>query len=208
MQGVQALKHILQSGRKASDVREPSRGSLSSAPFSDISQVIIGGDSAGGHLALGVIAASIHSHDGIPALELGSPLRGAILISPWTSFSADTRSYHDNIDKDIVTVDGMVIMRDEFVSSLSKDDFAEPAQTDAKWWANAPVNSVINLAGTHELFFDHIMDLGVKLKEAGLNVQTVECAQQVHVDCILDAQTGFEPGPMSLALWDWLEEAL
>ena len=102
----------------------------------------------------------------------------------------------------------MVGMRDDFLSSLNKDEFAEPAQADSGWWANAPVSSILNLCGGHELFLDYIKDLGAKMKEANLNVQTVECPEQVHIDCILDAQTGFGPGPMTVAVWDWLAKVL
>ena len=173
-----------------------------------MSQIIVGGDSAGGNLALGIISASLHSHAGIPASKLDSPLRGALLISPWTSFSADAQSYAENIDKDIVTKEIMVGLRDDFFSSQGKDEFAEPAQADSEWWANAPVDSILNLGGAYEIFWDYIEDLGAKMKEAKLNVETVECPKQVHIDCILDAQAEFEPGPMSLAIWEWLRKIL
>ena len=175
---------------------------------SNVLQVIVGGDSAGGNLALGIISASLHSHAGIPDLKLESPLRGALLISPWSSFSSDSNSYAENIDKDIVTKEIMVSLRDDFLTSLGKDEFAEPSQADAAWWANAPVDSILNLGGAYEIFWDYIEDLGVKMKEAKLNVQTVECEKQVHIDCILDAQAELETGPMSLAIWDWLRKIL
>ena len=155
-----------------------------------------------------MISASIHSHAGIPALKLDSPLRGALLISPWTSFSSDAKSYTKNAEKDIVTVDVMVGLRDDFISPGTKDEFAEPDLANSKWWANAPVSSILNLAGGYEIFLDYINDLGVKMKEAGLNVQTVECPQQVHIDCVLDAQSELSPGPMSLAIWDWFAKLL
>lgn len=206
MQTVQALKHILQTGHKPSNVRDTLH--THTILVSNVRQVIIGGDSAGGNLALGIISASLHSHAGIPDLKLESHLRGALLISPWTSFSADGNSYTENIDKDIVTKEIMVGLRDDFVSSMDKDEFAEPAQADSAWWANAPVDSILNLGGAYEIFWDYIRDLGVKMKEAKLNVETVECEKQVHIDCVLDAQAGFEPGPMSLAIWEWLRKIL
>ena len=102
----------------------------------------------------------------------------------------------------------MTGLRDDFVNSLDKDEFAEPAQADAAWWKDAPVKSILNLAGAHELFLDYIKDLGGKMKEAGLNVKTVECEKQVHIDCVLDAQAGFEPGPMTRAIRGWLGSVL
>ncbi|KIY02107.1 uncharacterized protein Z520_02245 [Fonsecaea multimorphosa CBS 102226] len=189
-QAVQALVTVLQSGRKPSDV-------------------IIGGDSAGGNLAVGILSAAIHSHAGIPTLKLDTPLKGALLISPWIDLSVgSSKSWIENKDRDIVST----AIIPELVKNLASDDerneFSDPARADSKWWAGAPVSSILALAGMHELFYDDIRAFCQKLKEAGLNVETVECPQQVHIDCILDAQSGLEHATMSHAIWDWLKKVL
>ncbi|EXJ65787.1 uncharacterized protein A1O5_11028 [Cladophialophora psammophila CBS 110553] len=189
-QAVQALKTVLQSGRKPSDV-------------------IIGGDSAGGNLTLGILSATKHSHPGIPWLELASPLKGALLISPWVDLSVGTsKSWIENKDKDIVSTTIIPELVGNLVSDDERGEFSDPARADSKWWADTPVSSILALAGTHELFCDDIREVCHKLKEAGLNVEAVECPKQVHIDCMLDAQSGLEHGAMSHAIWDWLKKVL
>ena len=209
MQVVQALKYVMETGRQAQDVRTSVRidWAMQVQRINDY-QIIIGGDSAGGNLTLGVISASTHSHEGIPSLKLDKPLRGALLISPWTSFSTEAKSSTENADKDIVAANSTYIFRDDLISAGTKDEFAEPDLASSKWWADAPVSSILNLSGGYEIFRDYINDLGAKMKEAGLNIQTVECPQQVHIDCVLDSQSGLEPGPMTYAIWDWLAKIL
>jgi hypothetical protein len=70
------------------------------------------------------------------------------------------------------------------------------------------VESVLNLAGTHEVFHDDIVELGEKMAGGGVQVRTLECERQVHVDCILDAQMGMEVGRMSMGVWEWLGDVL
>jgi len=188
-QVVQAVNHLLQTGRQPSDI-------------------IVGGDSAGGNLALAPISAALHGHSAIPSLKLDGPLKGALLISPWVSFSQDSKSYAANVDKDIVTPGPTRELSDGFfVAGQDKNDaFAEPALGDHTWRKHAPVSSILALAGAHELFQDDILAFGKTLKEAGINAETVECPQQVHVECVLDAQSGLEHGPMSTATWEWLSK--
>lgn len=71
-----------------------------------------------------------------------------------------------------------------------------------------PVRKILNVWGALEMFRDHIATFGQRLQMAGNSINNVECPMQVHIDCILDAQTGLEPGPMSVKIWEWLLEVL
>ncbi|OAG42057.1 hypothetical protein AYO21_03792 [Fonsecaea monophora] len=189
-QAVLALKTVLQSGRKPSDV-------------------IVGGDSAGGNLAVAILSATAHSHPGIPSLKLDAPLKGALLVSPWIDLSVGTsKSWVENKDKDIVSANIVDPLVNNLVSKDERNEFTDPARADSKWWSGAQVSSILTLAGTHELFFDDIVKFSQKLKAGGLNEELVECPQQVHIDCFLDAQSGLEHGTMSHAIWDWLKKLL
>ena len=66
----------------------------------DPSSIVIGGDSAGGNLALSLLSHILHPRPDTPRLTLTSPLRGALLISPWVNFSTKHSSYVRNAGKD------------------------------------------------------------------------------------------------------------
>ncbi|KAH0828234.1 putative 6-hexanolactone hydrolase [Fonsecaea pedrosoi] len=174
-----------------------------------INPVIVGGDSAGGNLAVAILSATAHSHPGIPSLKLDAPLKGALLVSPWIDLSVGTsKSWVENKDKDIVSANIVDPLVNNLVSKDERNEFTDPARADSKWWSGAQVSSILTLAGTHELFFDDIVKFSQKLKAGGLNEELVECPQQVHIDCFLDAQSGLEHGTMSHAIWDWLKKLL
>ncbi|RVX70379.1 hypothetical protein B0A52_05878 [Exophiala mesophila] len=182
MQAVQSLKYLIQSGRKASEI-------------------IISGDSAGGNLALGVLSATRHSREGIPSLNLDTNLRGAALISPWVCLNSKSASVQQNQDKDIVTAAIQDGLREELITPSETDEFAEAIRAPTEWWTGTPVDSILCLAGSDEIFRDDIVTTAGVLRKAGLRVESVVCRDQIHVDCILDAQSGLEVGDMSHAYW-------
>jgi acetyl esterase/lipase len=68
-------------------------------------QVFIGGDSAGGNLALAVLSHILHPHPKFGdelRIKLSAPLAGAILTSPWVKFPTDDASATRNEGSDFV----------------------------------------------------------------------------------------------------------
>ncbi|BAE66241.1 unnamed protein product [Aspergillus oryzae RIB40] len=47
--------------------------------------ILLGGDSAGGNLAVGVLSHLSSPHEAIAKLDVQEPLAGTVLIAPWTS---------------------------------------------------------------------------------------------------------------------------
>lgn len=114
----------------------------------------------------------------------------------------------ENIDKDIVTLAIQGGLRDELIKPDEMDEFAEAIRAAPEWWTDTPVDSILCLAGSDEIFRDDIITTANVLRKAGLKVESVVCRDQIHIDCILDAQTGLETGDMSHAFWDWLRAVL
>lgn len=85
-----------------------------------------------------------------------------------------------------------------------RDNYSEPMRADSSWWKNLPAKQTLNVIGDYEMFRDDLAEFGKTLKQAGVDVIDVHCPMQVHIDCILDAATGMEPGPMSKEIWKWL----
>lgn len=134
-----------------------------------------------------------------------------MLISPWTCFQTDTPSWKENIDKDIITREFHKALVGDFLSvdhARKTDPFGQPFEAEPGWWKDAEVGSILNLAGTNEVFRDHICQLGQTMAQAGLNIETIQCPEQIHIECILDSLSQLEPGPMSEAVWQWLEDVL
>lgn len=168
-------------------------------------QIIIGGDSAGGNLSLGMMSIIKHSPPFVSPLELDSPVAGVLLICPWVSFESSSGSYSDNASKDVHAAAQMHEWADDFVSLEERNNYSEPMIADTDHWRNLNCKDILILRGDYEIFRDDIEELGQNLEKAGVNVKSVNCARQVHIDCILDSQTGLESGPMSSAVWEWLE---
>ncbi|KAL5313072.1 hypothetical protein ACEPPN_019499 [Leptodophora sp. 'Broadleaf-Isolate-01'] len=172
------------------------------------SNVVIGGDSAGGNLTLGLASVLTHPCPGIEPLAIPEKLRGMLLISPWVSFETSSASYEMNKGFDVFTAESMQELARDFVLDEERNNWTEPIRADVDWWQNLPAEQVLNVFGSHEVFRDGDKQLGDTLKQAGVAIKSVECPSQVHVDCILDAQTGFEAGPMSTEIWQWLGTVL
>ncbi|KAJ5958127.1 uncharacterized protein N7479_005277 [Penicillium vulpinum] len=169
------------------------------------SRIVVAGDSAGANLALSLMSHILHPLDGIPVVKFEGALKGLLLISPWVCFNGDNASYEENKDRDIVNPTVMKSMADDFVDPAQKTEYSEPIIASSSWWRGMPVESILNVFGAYELFRDHIATFGRTLEEAELRVENVACPLHVHIDCILDAQTGMQPGIMGITTWKWLE---
>lgn len=167
--------------------------------------MVIGGDSAGGNMSLGLISEIMHPLAGLaPPLSLETPLAGVLLISPWVSFSNEFRSFHVNTPTDICTPALLDQMVDAFVLPKDRNNWSEPYLADQSWWTGFPAKDVLNIWGELEMLQDPVKEVGCKLSKAGVEITNVECPLHVHVDCMLDAQSGLEYGLMATEIWDWL----
>ncbi|VDC03389.1 unnamed protein product [Peniophora sp. CBMAI 1063] len=74
-QAIAALAYLLAQGTKASNI-------------------VLVGDSAGGNLILQLVSHILHPMAGLPPPPiLSKPLAAIVLVSPWTSYSDDYRSF-------------------------------------------------------------------------------------------------------------------
>lgn len=125
----------------------------------------MGGDSAGGHLALGLMSHISHPHPGLARLESsGNGLRGVMLVSPWVTFDQNAPSFTSNKSKDNLTRRGLEKWSNAYMSSAEDDFYNAPLSAPGEWWQNLPAESVLVLAGADELMVDDIRDITQKLK--------------------------------------------
>ncbi|UPK95747.1 hypothetical protein LCI18_006682 [Fusarium solani-melongenae] len=168
------------------------------------SNIVIGGDSGGGNLALAVLSIINHPTNPFSTLQLDEPLRGAFLISPWVSFSVRSQSFRENAGKDFLN-DGLILeWAEAYAPSPVRDGYSEPLRNDEGWWRGLPAKAVLILAGGDEVFCDDIQELGQRMAESGTPTTMVTCPNHSHEECIQDAKTGLAAGPMASSVWEWL----
>lgn len=130
---------------------------------------MIGGDSAGGNLALALLSHILHPHPDVPVkLQLSEPLAAAFLISPWVNFATTDDSFRRNEETDIV-VKGMVgRWSGAFLGGAPLDNYNQPSMADGKWFGNlqSVAKDVLIWGGGGEILFDSIDAVAKNLKDA------------------------------------------
>lgn len=154
------------------------------------SSILVGGDSAGANMLLGMLAHVITPHPSVPPLELTEDLRGALLISPWAKFDCAAESYARNEKLDYVSEE---ILRPLVTMAQPKagEVWAETVRGDADFWRKKPVKRMLFTAGAKEVFLDDATDAALRLgaTRGDLNapVSLYVAENEVHVHAILEA---------------------
>ena len=121
-------------------------------------QIIIGGDSAGGNLALGLLLHLLHPHPSIAPIELFKPLCGAFVSSPWGEFDTSAPSYTRNQAKDLLKVPTLKRWAAAFLGGAEGDEYNQPFRAPLGWWADLPskVEAMLVTTGADELMADDV----------------------------------------------------
>lgn len=186
----------------------------------DPSDIILGGDSAGGNLTIGVLSHLAHPHPEIPALTLPNKIHGAMLLSPWVSFNNHTPAFTTNAEKDCF--DGRSLHRwsSAFLGSESPyagDFYSEPVTAPASWWED--VASVLSEAfiwgGGNEILIDGIEEFARRFQKGfgsrGGRVDTVVTPGAAHMEPILELLIGYKKDSgtgSTYAVKDWVKAKL
>ncbi|KAJ5561653.1 hypothetical protein N7535_003885 [Penicillium sp. DV-2018c] len=161
-QAVEALRHII-----VTTGRSPSN-------------VIIGGDSAGGNLATATLLHLSHPHPEIEPLELDAPLAGVFAYAPWVSFGTEWPSMESNRWKDIITPGCLIGWAKEYVGSRGKDNWNEPLNAPTEWWAGARTERIMILAGEDEILLSPVGELVKKIREVFPEIKYVVGTGESH----------------------------
>ncbi|KAK5275609.1 hypothetical protein LTR16_012315, partial [Cryomyces antarcticus] len=98
------------------------------------SDIIIGGDSAGGNLTLALMSHLLHPHPKLPKLELSEPLRAAVLISPWVRFATTDDSARRNATSDMLPPAAAQRWSEAFLGGARLDEYNQPTIADDDWF--------------------------------------------------------------------------
>ncbi|PYI27790.1 lipase/thioesterase family protein [Aspergillus indologenus CBS 114.80] len=175
------------------------------------SQILLGGDSAGGNLVGAVLAHIAHPHPDLPSLSLSDgpdrQIRGAIMIAPWTSLDQTIlpEDVAASIDLDESQIDsrGDIITpavggpwARAYMGTGKHDYYTDLSTAPTDWLASFPVAKVLVCAGGREIILPFIAAFAKKLQE-GLGPDRVEL-------CVGEGEGHVAP-IYNLALGEWGE---
>ncbi|KAL3479762.1 Alpha/Beta hydrolase protein [Aspergillus californicus] len=186
-QSVHALRYILSQGSRDPDT------------------VVIGGDSAGGNLALSVLLHLTHPHPEIDPLPLqgGKNLAGVFGFAPWVSFSLDGESIAANRYKDVIPPEGLKSWSLGYLGKNRESDaWSEPAKAPTEWWADARTKRLLILAGRDEIMFSSVEKFAERVKTVFPQTTYVVGYDETHVSAVY-SNTVLE-GQQARGLKNWL----
>lgn len=185
--------------------------------------VIIGGDSAGGHLALSLLSHLMHPQPQCELLSLQTPLAGVFLISPWVTDKTESESFRWNARIDMLSSNLVRRSAGDFVSPSEAEaervrghGWAMPMHAGPGWWEGlgGVVTNLYITAGEQELFRDHIVEFGDHLRTELSLVGGEMPAIQLHVDpgeahdhILVSCLQGQMDAPSMKRLVQWMKRA-
>lgn len=126
-----------------------------------LENIVIGGDSAGGNLVLGILSHMSHPHPhpdfsaGLGSCFMGDgSLCGALMLSPWVSNDRTWPSVRRNKLKDCVTTVPTDISTEHFLGVNDDwDNYNEPLRAP-EWWAGVKSRNLLIVSGEDEIMTD------------------------------------------------------
>ncbi|KAJ7042809.1 Alpha/Beta hydrolase protein [Mycena alexandri] len=167
------------------------------------------GDSAGANLLLQVLSHILHPRSDVPEIRLGAPLRGVLLISPWTNLSADSKSHTENDGRDFLSKAPITLWGAQILADVPEADIAyvETVRAPDGWFqgVDAVVERVLVTAGGAELLRDDVVVVGEVLKKHHPKTELVIQKNGLHEDMYLDFAAGEKKlGSLTPLIVEWL----
>ncbi|CAK41906.1 catalytic protein [Aspergillus niger ATCC 1015] len=180
------------------------------------SDIVFGGDSAGGHLSLSLMA-HLHRHYQSNEVKknlihLQSPVKGCFLVSPLSSFDFSTPSYQRWFSADILTrkvVDewGRYLVNNSPWHEEISAGYGWGMALDVpdSWWDGfTAVDSILVTGGYEEVFSDHIQLLGETLKTKCKGNVALHMSNETHDGPLMDFEARRPPSETTRAIRDFI----
>lgn len=168
--------------------------------------IVIGGDSAGGNLALALMGHMAHPHPACPRLLLhpGDVFRGCLLMSPWVTFDSGSPSMIANEKKDYICRRSLRKWHEAFMGPAILDAYNTPLDASIEWWSGVPVKSILFTGGGDELFCHDIQQLALKIQQTHPGCKALIVPGDVHDQPIIDKIMWVKEGRQCRAIVSWL----
>jgi epsilon-lactone hydrolase len=135
----------------------------------EASRVVVGGDSAGGGLALALLVALVEAGEPLPA--------GGLLLSPWLDLACTAKSHVEHVRYDFLTPESLRACGRLYAGTLELTD-PRVSPLYASFRGLPPLH--IQVGGT-ELFRDPICELAERVRAEGVPVTLEVCEGVPHV---------------------------
>ncbi|KAH6988321.1 Alpha/Beta hydrolase protein [Ilyonectria sp. MPI-CAGE-AT-0026] len=168
------------------------------------SNILLAGDSAGGHLALGLLSHMTHPQDGLPKITAGVGHPSTMLISPWVTFDLSSNSMKANRLKDCLSQPTLHTWSRNFLGQAPLDNYNFPLGAQRSWWSPMQDIDLFVIAGADEIFVDDIEQWVDNLKEAGLKPKYHRVEGEAHDEMIWSEGFGFGRPTSKSMFEDWV----
>jgi acetyl esterase/lipase len=129
------------------------------------SNVFIGGDSAGGNLALSVLLHLSHPQPDVEPLDISQPLAGIFTIAPWGCLRLDGwPAEAENRYTDLFVKQAGDKWAQTYLNGRQPDFWSDPFLAPDEWWSGVRVKNILILAGSEEILLSQIEKFVLKLK--------------------------------------------
>lgn len=196
-QAIAALDHILGEGISPRDL-------------------IIGGDSAGGNLAVQLLHYLSNEKSAPQLLEIKAVrFAGFFLVSPWVSGYVDTVSFRENGLVDMLSASIVSQSQTYALGDVKESEFNEhsalPLEGDLTWMGNIKhvIESIYITCGHEEVFRDSVLSFheAIRRRNPGLEVKLEVGSHEVH-DCILLEGVHAAIGDVTRRMLSWAASRL
>ncbi|KAJ5169444.1 Alpha/beta hydrolase fold-3 [Penicillium coprophilum] len=170
------------------------------------SDIVLQGDSAGGHLALALLSHLAHPHPqvNLPGFSVDEPLGGMMLLSPWVDFRTDHASSSKNANRDVISAKTLNSWAQVLLGQTVEDQYNCPAKAPGGWWRDLPVSRIFVGAGGDEILLDPTKQMAEKMKAELPDVSISIVPREFHVEPITDFALKIAPGLQFKAMVSWL----
>ncbi|RAL02331.1 esterase [Aspergillus ibericus CBS 121593] len=172
------------------------------------SDIILMGDSAGGHLILSVLSHLTHPHPDIPAFSLRENLAGALLLSPWMVDRTDHESHHTNADQDSLSQGTLTYWAEIYLGDTEPDNYSQPADAPTGWWKVLPVEKIFIGVGGDEVMLGSTVAIARKIEAEHAGVTLSVAHREYHCQSIMSFGLGVAPGEQYGVTVGWLKSTL
>ncbi|KIW16472.1 hypothetical protein PV08_06526 [Exophiala spinifera] len=175
------------------------------------SDIILGGDSAGGNMCLAVLSHAMHPNNELPDLAFGEgdKFKAIVLVAPWTTFRVDWPSSERCKYKDIVSTYAAQMWSNDYMAGRPQTPYAEALEASADWWKDPRVEHVLCVAGGDEMLIDSIDAWVEKYKSVNPDgITYVVGAHENHIEPITNTRWSTAETEQGKAIKSWLKAKL
>ncbi|KAB5536311.1 Alpha/Beta hydrolase protein [Coniochaeta sp. 2T2.1] len=175
------------------------------------SAITLVGESAGGHLLLGLFLHINHPHPAIPPLGVEGTFAGAALISPWVELNDTSSAFKQGGEDglDLITASRLAYWASNILDGAKADSWNSPLTAPKDWWETLPVDELLVTYGKDELLRDDVARLGELLGAARERVAVIGCEGELHAHMVMNRFLKInKPCKSEKTFVEWLEKRL